>query len=251
MEPLTTLNAYRAHLGLGPSRNLISSALDNTQASAQPIVNEEKDEPENSPTYQGDISLARNMCAPIPEEENCRLWITGLPPGCTVHQLLGGIRGVGAVYACHINAPIQSGPKVWETSAASLTFFTAEAANQFLAQHAASPFTVEGHTTTIMRHRIRTEAVAVNGRSRVLLIVGDPELVQPDYLSQVFTDSWEIAYDTEYIEFKPAEEGEGDKENQLVWAFGSFRAQAHAILVNINTYYRGRAKAFYLADPCV
>ncbi|KAI3329303.1 hypothetical protein HD806DRAFT_530699 [Xylariaceae sp. AK1471] len=252
MEPLHVLNAHRAHLGLGPSRNLISSAAYYmTNFNPQPTPEPAENQPDNSPAYQGDISLARNMCAPIPDELNCRLWITGLPPTCTVHQLLEGIRNIGAVYACHINAPIPSGPKIWQTAAASLTFFTAEAANRLLAQSDTQPFTVENHRTTIMRHRIRTEPVEVNGRSRVLLIVGDPEIVQPEYLYRVFTECWQIRFDTDFVRFTPAKEEEEGNPNKIVWAFGSFRAQAHVVFVKINRFFGGRARALYLADPCV
>ncbi|KAI1356957.1 hypothetical protein F5Y01DRAFT_8185 [Xylaria sp. FL0043] len=237
LEPLHTLNAFRFSLGLGPSRNLISSTL-----GAKEIP------PENSPAYQGDTSLPRNVCAPIPAELNCRLWITGLPEGCTVNKLLSCIRCIGPIFACHITRPKQAGTKAWETAAASLTFFTADAANHFLEQDAVRPFTVDGHRTKIVRHRIRTESVDVKGRSRVLQIVGDPEVVRPEYLERLITEEWNVRFDTDFMRFEADEER---KLNKIVWAFGSFRAQAHTVCMKINKYFVGRAQAIYIADPCV
>ncbi|KAI0424565.1 hypothetical protein F5Y09DRAFT_347580 [Xylaria sp. FL1042] len=237
LKPLHTLNAFRASLGLGPSENLISSAID-----------AKENQLENSPAYQGDISLRRNICAPIPDELNCRLWITGLPKGCTVHKLLRCIRGIGPIFACHITRANPTGAKAWDTAAASLTFFTADAANYFLGQDAINPFTVEGHRTRIVRHRIRTESVCVGGRSRVLQIVGDADVVRPGYLQRVIAEEWKIRFDTDFVRFC-ADEGRG--VNEIIWAFGSFRAQAHIICMKINKKFGGRARAIYISDPCV
>ncbi len=235
LEPLHTLNTHRARLGLGPSKNLISSEFGTT-----------KIHPENSPAYQGNTSIPRNICAPIPDELNCRLWITGLPATCTMHQILGRI-SEGPIFACHITKPSLWGPKIWATAAASLTFFTADAANRFLERNALEPFTVEGRQTKVVRHRIRTESVDVNGRSRVLRIVGDPRIVQPEYLNRLFTEDWMIQFDTDYVQFTPDENG---KANEIIWAFGSFRAQAHMVYINVNKRFTGRAQAIYVADPC-
>ncbi|KAI0541044.1 hypothetical protein GGR58DRAFT_457712 [Xylaria digitata] len=220
-------------MGLPPSRNLISSGYRGAG---------------NSQAYQGNIRLSRNICAAIPEELNCRLWITGLPSDCTVHRLLGHIRGIGPVYACHINKPTTTGSRIWQTSAASLTFFTADAANRLLACDAERPFTVEGHVTKIVRHRIRTEPIPVNGRSRVLRIIGDVNIVRPDFLERVFSEIWNIRFDTDYM--RRVDNGSYDV-NELIWAFGSFRAQAHVICMKINRYFAGYAQAIYIVDPCV
>lgn len=161
-------------------------------------------------------------------------------------QFLGSIRGIGPVYACHLTDPTQGGPKIWETAAASLTFFTADAANKFLARHAIDPFTVGGHKTKIIRHRIKTRGSAVNGRSRVLRIVGHPLIVDPEYLHRVITQEWGVRYDTDTMQHTP-----GAETSEIIWAFGSFRAQAHIIYGNINKYFMGHARAIYVADPCV
>jgi hypothetical protein len=267
-EPIITLNAFRENLGLGPSKNLISSPaydarlrqpsshLRSPPPCVSPAAAESRvcQEPHrhgrerSSPAYQGDPNLPGNRCAPIPDEQNCRLWITGLPAECTVHQLLGKIEGVGPVYACHVNAPILSGPKRCSTAAASLTFFTADAATRFLNESKKKPFAVDGCETSIMRHRIKTESVPVSGRSRVLLIVGDPDIVRIETLAFLFSEIWHIRFDTDHVLFMPSEQEGG--RNKVVWAFGSFRAQAQVIFTNVNRYFEGRAFALYQSDPC-
>ncbi|KAF2968155.1 hypothetical protein GQX73_g5424 [Xylaria multiplex] len=234
LHPLAFLNAFRFHMGLPPTYNLISSGIYGGVG--------------NSQAYQGNTRLSRNICALIPEELNCRLWITGLPPNCTVHELLAHIRGIGPVYACHINEPTITGSRIWPTSAASLTFFTADAANYFLACDAVRPFTVDGYVTNIVRHRIRTESIPVDGRSRVLRIIGNANIVQPDYLRRIFSDLWHIRFDTDYIRLV---DNGSHGVNEIIWAFGSFRAQAHVIHMKINRYFANHAQAVYIVDPCV
>ncbi|KAI0456655.1 hypothetical protein F5B21DRAFT_522456 [Xylaria acuta] len=237
LGPLNILNDFRARQGLPPSRSLISSAVLMT-----------KTELGNSLAYLRDDSLRRNNSTLIPDERNCRLWITGLPAICTVHQLLEGIRGIGPVLACHIITPSSSGAKPWETAAASLTFFTADAANRFLQQTAVRPFSVANHVAKVVRHRIQAESTHVNGRSRVLRIVGDPTIVRPQYLARVFSEYWLIRFDTDFVRFHTDRSG---NLNQITWAFGSFRGQAQVIYTKINRHFAGHARAMYLADPCV
>ncbi|KAI1750954.1 hypothetical protein F4782DRAFT_531989 [Xylaria castorea] len=237
LRPLNILNEFRARMGLPASRNLISSAVLMT-----------KTELGNSSTYPRYDSLRHNISALILKERNCRLWITGLPATCTVHEVLKVIRGIGPVSACQIIAPNSSGAKPWETAAASLTFFTADAANCFLERTAVRPFIVANHVAKVVRHRIHAESTHVNGRSRVLRIVGDPNIVRPQYLAQVFSESWLVQFDTDFIQFQPDKNG---KWNEITWAFGSFRGQAQVIYTKINRYLVGHAQAMYLADPCV
>ncbi|KAI0443617.1 hypothetical protein F4803DRAFT_549887 [Xylaria telfairii] len=238
LGPLNILNEFRARQGLPPSRNLISSAIFMT-----------KTELGNRLPYPRDYSLHQNdnnnNSALIVDKQNCRLWITGLPAQCTVHTLLEGIRGIGPVFACHI---ITSCAKPWDTAAASLTFFTADAANRFLERAAVQPFTVAKHIAKVSRHRIHAESTHVNGRSRVLRIVGDPMIVRPQYLAQVFSENWLIRFDTDFIHFHTDSSGAW---NEIIWAFGSFRGQAQVIYAKINRYYVGLARAMYLADPCI
>ncbi|KAJ2989212.1 hypothetical protein NUW58_g3586 [Xylaria curta] len=86
-----------------------------------------------------------------------------------------------------------------------------------------------------------------NGRSRVLRIVGDQQIVRPDYLFRVAAKEWLIQFDTDYFEFV---EDRTRGWNEITWAFGSYRAQAQFVCKAINQCFNGRAQAVYLADPC-
>ena len=86
--------SYSAQLSLGLPPNLVFSR-NFTQAAQD----------SSSPNYLGDLSVARNKSANIPENENCALWIMGVHPGVTHRALLAAIRGVGNVYAAVINPP--------------------------------------------------------------------------------------------------------------------------------------------------
>ncbi|KAI1097242.1 hypothetical protein F4804DRAFT_328160 [Jackrogersella minutella] len=179
---------------------------------------------------------------------NCRLWISGLPPTCTVKQLLSQIRGIGPVYAVHIVPPQidnTTSKTSISTSAASLTFFSEDAANKFLLRHDQQPITVGGYTIYIVRHRIRTKSFPADGQSRVLVISGNPEIVTPEHLTHLFSEEWNIRFDTEYVEFR-----QGHVTNEIVWAFGSFRAQAQAAYLFLSDLSREGISVHYAPDPC-
>ncbi|KAI0381911.1 hypothetical protein F5Y04DRAFT_280558 [Hypomontagnella monticulosa] len=191
--------------------------------------------------YLGNHSLARNRCADIPDRLSCRLWITGLPPDCTVSKLLGSIRGMGPVYATHMNGPEFPKP----TSAASLTFFAASSANQFLLWHSLHPFTIDGYTTKVVRHRVKTESFPVDGQSRVISIRGSREIVNPDFLKELFSKRWGIEYTTDFLEYRP-----GKEISEIVWAFGSWRAQANGAYIGLRNHFADYVTVKYLPDPC-
>ncbi|KAI1138686.1 hypothetical protein F5Y05DRAFT_418912 [Hypoxylon sp. FL0543] len=208
-----------------------------------------------NPRYRGNPTLKRNRSADIPEEMNCRLWITGLPPTCTVSDLLGAIRDIGPVYASYVIPPpanVQKNGRTIRTAAASLTFFTETAANRFLARHSVHRFTVGGFITTVGRHRIRTEPILVGRKSRVLVIRGNPKIVTPENLARLCAEVWNIRYDTDSLEYRP-----GEESSEIVWAFGSYRAQAQAVHWAIDKPWAGLSKeeaetvtVNFGPDPC-
>jgi hypothetical protein len=86
-----------------------------------------------SANYRGDPDLARNQSAAIPDERNCSLFIVGLAPDLTTHELLSGITNTGRVYATHINPPDPERGHV--RSAAKLVFFERAGAGKFPHPH--------------------------------------------------------------------------------------------------------------------
>lgn len=62
--------------------------------------------------YKGQSHNANNISRDIPHSENAALWLTNLPPGVTVAELLGAIAAagpVGRVWSLHINPPREVG----------------------------------------------------------------------------------------------------------------------------------------------
>ncbi|KAI0847247.1 hypothetical protein F5Y00DRAFT_123924 [Daldinia vernicosa] len=131
------------------------------------------------------------------------------------------------------------------TSAASVTFFSHYDANFFLAKHAAIQFMVNGYRATIHKHRIRTVSIDVNGQSRVLIIRGHPYCVDPQWLTWLFTEKFKIHYDTDYLIYTP-----GRVTSEVIWAFGSFRAQAHTIYNRLTQEFSNSMTVTYGTDPC-
>ncbi|KAI0133203.1 hypothetical protein F4776DRAFT_671571 [Hypoxylon sp. NC0597] len=208
-----------------------------------------------NPRYLGNPTLERNKSANIPEDMNCRLWITGLPPACTVSDLLGAIKDIGPVYASYVVPPPENDKKYGNTirtSAASLTFFSETATNRFLQRHAVHRFTVGNHITTVGRHRIRAEPIPAGRKSRVLIIKGNPKIVTPQNLARLCAGPWNIQYNTDFIKYRP-----GKESNEIVWAFGSYRAQAQAVFWAIDKPWAGLSKeeaetvaVNFAPDPC-
>jgi hypothetical protein len=90
-----------------------------------------------SPNYRGNPGIARNQSAAIPAEENCSLFLVGLAPDLTTHELLSGIRNAGRVYATHINPPNLARRHMY--SAAKVVFFEREAAGMYTTSIRAHP----------------------------------------------------------------------------------------------------------------
>ncbi|KAI0852334.1 hypothetical protein F5Y00DRAFT_258741 [Daldinia vernicosa] len=278
------LDSYRQQLGLGPCNNLISSGVpgvpethpkqavsiyhhehQHTDESVLPppsipknksshnlhsedtSVSVVRNQPPTAPGYLGNSSLPHNMSADVPEDENCRLWITGLPPKCTISDVLGAIRGIGRVYSLHINPPVHNEKtgKLFPTSAASLTFFTANASNRFLLLQSQHPFSVKGWRTKVGRHRIRAKPFLIYHLSRVLVIKGSPKIVTPENLTRIFIERWGVRFDTDFIDYRP-----GEQSSEIIWGFGSFRGQAHSVYINITDQLSGVVTVSYGQDPC-
>ncbi|KAI2639379.1 hypothetical protein GGS21DRAFT_427743 [Xylaria nigripes] len=120
----------------------------------------------------------------VPEEYNSSLWITGLKPDVTYHDLFNGIRNTGRVKHVHLYEPAANYP---DTCAAKLTYFTHAAACNLLAQARKGSFFVQGIQPAVQWNRNRTAEEPAQGRSRVLRIEGPPEIVNQSYLEAFWT----------------------------------------------------------------
>ncbi|KAI1404901.1 hypothetical protein F4819DRAFT_445891 [Hypoxylon fuscum] len=199
--------------------------------------------------YRGCGFSKRNRRANIAPKQNCRLWITGLPPDCDYHLLLSAIRNVGPVCASHINPPVlHNDPSQRHldiyTSAASLTFFDKDHANIFLQRHRISPFTISGYRTKIIRHRIWTRSEPIKDRSRILYVFGDPEVANPERLDSLITE-WGIRVDYDDIAYIP-----GPECSYVRIFFGSFWAQALSVYRKLKGFNPEKMTVLYGQDPC-
>ncbi|KAI1115896.1 hypothetical protein F5Y14DRAFT_460076 [Nemania sp. NC0429] len=202
--------------------------------------------PAQSLRYQGDPNLKLNVAAKVESSQNVRFWVTGLPPSITTQELLGAIRGVGSIFATNIVKPQlpeaagDNRQRVW-TSAASVTFFTPEAGNIFIKKS----LKFGKYEALIRRNRIATAPMPENNRSRVLIIEGDPELVNIENLERLVA-LWDIQYITDSIAYTSC-----GSTNRVFWAFGSFRAQAHAVFLRLRDLSAGgKVYVRYGTDPC-
>ncbi|KAI0013779.1 hypothetical protein F4779DRAFT_613054 [Xylariaceae sp. FL0662B] len=106
------------------------------------------------------------MSALIPNEQNTSLFVTNLPPVCTVAMLLSSIRGCGKVYFTHINAPDER----HATSAARITFWHRQGVNRLLEQVDAGTFVVDGYVPSICLNRWQVLAQPSSDQSQVVII---------------------------------------------------------------------------------
>lgn len=172
-----------------------------------------------SPNYQGDYTLRSNQPADIPDDENCALWATGLPPDLTHHELLACIRDVDRMWQTVIN-PAQSGH---QTSAAKITFFTPEGARALLDRCRGTGFVVRNYCGTLAYNRNKVPRPnAPRENTRVVVINGPKEIVNVDYLREYF--GRRFFFDIDEVEPWVA----GKVINILEWRFGSYRCQAQA-----------------------
>ena len=199
-----------------------------------------------SPNYKGNINLSRNRSANIPADKNCSLFLLGLNPEVSTHELLSSIRNVGRVYATHVNKPEPH--KCHMTCAAKVTFFERAAAERFYGMYHESGFTVHGHPeiASVLWNRIRSaESPEKPHRTRVLQIAGPPDLVNPQALTAYFDSKLEYQVDEILVHGTSAE------RNVVEFRFGSYRCQAEAAKMALGREYPdGDVRTWHGPDPC-
>lgn len=200
-----------------------------------------------SPNYMGNVFLEKNKSADIPANQNCSLFILGLPPRVTHHQILSAIHGIGRVYQTHINPPEPEKGNL--TAACKIIFFDRASAERFYDRYQPTGFRVpdethyEGH---VVWNRVRTAAQNhSDGLSRVLWISGPPQIVNGHNLTRYF--GTKISFDVDMV----IEHG-GNLERAVVeYRFGSYRCQAETAKMSINTELTGAGvRVWFGEDPC-
>ncbi|RYP88846.1 hypothetical protein DL769_000212 [Monosporascus sp. CRB-8-3] len=184
----------------------------------------------------------------LPDRMNTALWITGLPSDCTHQDVLAQLRHIGKVYSLHINKPIE-GPDPTKplkpNCAASLAFFTAEAAQIFLQRCKLAPFRVKGRRAFVRPNQNKVAPYYDYAVSRVLIIQGLREYVTVEWLSWYLTDVINMFWDTDRTFLQ-----EIGAENRLEWHFGSWKSQAEAAHRAIYDKLGEWMTVWYGRDPC-
>lgn len=226
-----------------------------------------------SPRYQGNIYLEANRCADIPDELNTSLFLIHLPATTTTHDVLAAMHAfgpTGRVFALHINAPEPGRGN--PGCAAKVVFFTRAAAHVFFDRCQRVGFYVGGRRAHVTWNRIKTAErpdLVASDASRVLLIAGPRDFVNPRTLTAFFRTKLEFQID-EVLVFHDHDQkkgrwggllpsppqqqvglglGLGGSDDAIVeYRFGSFRCQAQAAQMAISRMLP-HVRCFFGEDP--
>ncbi|ROW04575.1 hypothetical protein VMCG_04967 [Cytospora schulzeri] len=200
-----------------------------------------------SPAYNGDPRLERNRSADVPNELNCSLFLVNLPPDLTTHRLITAIHAMGPtgrIYATHINGPEPD--RQHPGCAAKVIFFERKAAHGFFALCEDRGFVVDGFSARVMWNRIKTAQQAHSRTTtRVLLIGGDRQFVNPNALTEYFRTKLQFQIDC----IIPHGDGLDGRNAVVEYRFGSFRCQAEAAKMALVREHQD-VKCFFHPDPC-
>ncbi|KAK6955897.1 hypothetical protein Daesc_003543 [Daldinia eschscholtzii] len=195
--------------------------------------------------YRGDCNLSINRGTGVPEERNTSLWITGLPGSTTVPKFLASITKTGRVRSTVINGPNES----TGTAAASISFFRRKDAEVLYNAIQQGRMVLEDMIPRVQWNRNRIgEEDSPSYASRVLLIAGDPLVVNQDYLDGFFKSKF--VYDIDDIIDHGTVPGIDGPISRLEYRFGSWRSQASFARLALNLELRGFLLAEYGEDPC-
>jgi len=195
-----------------------------------------------SSNYQGDKTAWSNYSADIPDDENCSLWVLGLPGNVTYAEFLGAIRDVGKVYICFINSPTTK----HSTAAAKLVFFTRSQAEKMLKLMNNGDIFVMGQQITNARwNKIKKASYYNPEHSRAIRITGPVQLMDFGYFEMFFNLRFTYQLDCR-LEVACEEPGKVTQE----WRFASLRCQAAAAKMAIERELKNIYEVSWAPDPC-
>jgi hypothetical protein len=229
------------------------------EAANRPLTAADKayrDERGISYNYKGDAKNPTNESADIPDEVNCSVWVTRLPPDCTYRDLLRAVavHRPGKVFATVISPPKK--PENWRQarlsstrcSAAKIVFYNAESARDIIDVAEEGNFIVNDYKAHIIPNKIKVAPQASTNRTtRCVEITGPAELVGEAELTPLFNRFfwWEtecVLVLNEWFEC-------GLKFRTIEWRFASYQAQASSAWHTIIDHCPAAA-VHYAQDPC-
>ncbi|KAI1780827.1 hypothetical protein F4818DRAFT_436023 [Hypoxylon cercidicola] len=195
--------------------------------------------------YRGDPDLPTNRGDHVPEQLNTSIWITGLPKDITMSQLLDFIAAYkpGRVRSIVINEPTATNP----TSAATISFFRRAAAETLFHIIQEEKMIIGGMIPRVRWNRNRVMEDMTNA-SRVLLIGGEPQVVNAEALDRLFHKKF--VWQTDVVIDHGITDSETGPIARVEYRFGSFRSQAQFAKKCLKKELEGFAYAEYGADPC-
>ncbi|KAK8087961.1 Enoyl reductase LovC [Apiospora hydei] len=159
-----------------------------------------------SENYKGSRLSRSNFSANVSDQENCSVFIRGLPPTCTPDMLLRNIRGCGTkVFALHINEPDRKNP---DHCAAKLVFFEPHGVDWLWEQIEAGTFIVADENGVEYKpnacpNKIRSAPISSEDqRTRVLLISGPASVVSAESLNRFFKANFRYEVDCVYTAYE-------------------------------------------------
>ncbi|KAI0108094.1 hypothetical protein F4814DRAFT_426812 [Daldinia grandis] len=172
-----------------------------------------------SANYHG-VRNDRNRPDDIADDENCAVWIEGLPTGIDYPTLLAGLRETGKIYAVFINDPV----KRHHTCAAKVEFWGRDGATRLFEKTENSDLTFGTLMPTVRPNRVKKGAQPVSPRSRVIEITGPFQLVNFTAITAALQQTF--FYDIELIEDVWTQGG----QSMMRWTFASYRNQAETAM---------------------
>ncbi|KAI3340897.1 hypothetical protein F4824DRAFT_496500 [Ustulina deusta] len=168
---------------------------------------------------------------------NTAVWIPDLEPEMDYHTLLAAIRDIGRVKCAEIHRYPELDPP---HSAASITFFSHDAAQKLVNQARDGKFFVLDKGRRVSwRNRYVGEESGHNDHSRVLRIEGHPYVVNKKALEEFWRQFFR--WDTDTV----ADIGMG-----AVWYFFASWSQAATAMAMLVNHFDDVLVVAYSIDPC-
>ncbi|KAK4212554.1 hypothetical protein QBC37DRAFT_266828, partial [Rhypophila decipiens] len=184
-----------------------------------------------SANYKGDATNSKNRSANIPPHLSTSLYLTNIPNGCSVKNLLDALTlhgPFGKIYQVYISPGTPENG--YSTSAAKIAMFTRQAAESLFVFVREGRLSMGGYVVRAAWNRVLVPEQERRGSyylSRVLVIEGPKKIVSFENLERFLRSR--IVYQLQNVkileETGPTSEEE-EEEAQMEWVFGSYRAQA-------------------------
>ncbi|KAI6092160.1 hypothetical protein F4821DRAFT_158509 [Hypoxylon rubiginosum] len=175
--------------------------------------------------YRGNQSLPNNHGERVLHSENVNLWIRNVPKRITHHEFLGFIRNTGKVRSLVLYPPTDK----HQNQAAALSFMRRDSAEKFKSDCKSGKIMMRGMMLNVKWNRNKAKGPEWSESecdtvSRVLMIEGDVEVVNQEYLNAYFRGK--LDYDIDEIIEHERKEGGDETRCTIEYRFACWRGQA-------------------------